>query len=53
MSPFDVHNFAEFTHPDYPGERLIGCRNPALAADRARTRAELLAATETNLRKIT
>jgi DDE family transposase len=52
MSLFDVHNFAEFTHPDYPGERLIGCRNPVLAAERARKRAELLAATEENLTKI-
>ena len=33
-------------HPDYPGERLVACRNPVLAADRARTREELLAATE-------
>jgi len=39
-------NLAEITSPDYPGERLIACRNPALAADRARTREELLAATE-------
>jgi hypothetical protein len=49
MSLFDTHNFAEITHPDYPGERLICCHNPALAADRARTRAELLAATEAGL----
>jgi hypothetical protein len=46
MSLFDQQNLAEITHPDYPGERLIACRNPALAADRARTREELLAATE-------
>jgi hypothetical protein len=46
MSLFDQQNLAEITSPDYPGERLIACRNPALAADRARTRAELLAATE-------
>jgi hypothetical protein len=39
-------NLAEITSPDYPGERLIACRNPVLAADRARTREELLAATE-------
>lgn len=52
MSLFDVQNFAEFTHENYPGERLIGCRNPALAADRARTRTQLLAATETHLDKI-
>ena len=31
MSLFDVHNFAEITHPDYPGERLICCHNPVLA----------------------
>jgi len=49
MSLFDEYNFAEFNHVDYPGERLIGCRNPALAAERARKRGELLAATEANL----
>lgn len=52
MSLFDDHNFAEFTHKDFPGERLIGCRNPALAAERARKRTELLAATEANLEKV-
>ncbi len=36
-------DLAEITSPDFPGERLIACRNPALAADRARTRDELLA----------
>jgi hypothetical protein len=46
MSLFDQQNLAEITSPDYPGERLVACRNPALAADRARTRDELLAATE-------
>src|SRR5438034_1994248 len=46
MSLFDQQNLAEITSPDYPGERLIACRNPVLAADRARTREELLAATE-------
>jgi hypothetical protein len=46
MSLFDQQNLAEITSPDHPGERLIACRNPALAADRARTREELLAATE-------
>jgi hypothetical protein len=45
MSLFDQQNLAEITSPDYPGERLIACRNPVLAADRARTREELLAAT--------
>ena len=38
MSLFDEQNFAEITHPDYPGERLIACRNPALADLRARKR---------------
>jgi Transposase DDE domain len=46
MSLFDTQDLAEISHPDYPGERLIACRNPHLAADRARTRDELLAATE-------
>jgi hypothetical protein len=46
LSLFDQQNLAEITSPDYPGERLIACRNPILAADRARTRSELLAATE-------
>jgi hypothetical protein len=46
MSLFDQQSLAEITSPDYPGERLIACRNPVLAADRARTRDELLAATE-------
>jgi hypothetical protein len=46
LSLFDQQNLAEITSPDYPRERLIACRNPVLAADRARTRSELLAATE-------
>jgi hypothetical protein len=46
LSLFDQQNLAEITSPDYPGERLIACRNPVLAADRARTRGELLAATD-------
>jgi len=46
LSLFDQQDLAEITSPDYPGERLIACRNPVLAADRARTRTELLAATE-------
>ncbi len=52
MSLFDTQDLAEITHPDYPGERLIACRNPALAAERARKRGELLAATETLLAAI-
>ncbi len=52
MSLFDTQNFAEITHPGYPGERLICCHNPVLAAERARKREELLAATEADLAKI-
>jgi hypothetical protein len=52
MSLFDQHSFAEIAHPDYPGERLICCRNPFLAAERARKREDLLAATEKDLGKI-
>ena len=46
MSLFDQQDLAEITSPDYPGERLVACRNPVLAADRARKRDELLHATE-------
>jgi hypothetical protein len=49
---FDEQNLAEIAHPDYPGERLIACRNPFLADERARKRAELLTATETVLAPI-
>jgi hypothetical protein len=49
---FDDTDMAEITHPDYPGERLIACYNPFLAAERARKRGELLAATEAELDKI-
>ena len=52
MSLFDTQDFAEISHPDYPGERLITCRNPALAAERARKRTELLAATDADLAAI-
>jgi transposase len=52
LSFFDQRDLAEIHHPDYPGERLIACRNPLLAADRARKRQELLAATEKDLAKI-
>ncbi len=45
-------DMVEITHPDYPGERLIACYNPFLAAERARKRGELLAATEAELAKI-
>jgi DDE family transposase len=46
LSLFDQTNLAEITHPDFPGERLVACRNPALATERARKRDELLRATE-------
>src|SRR6478735_8772280 len=52
LSLFDEQNLFEITHPDYPGERLVCCHNPALAAERARKRDELLAATETQLQTI-
>jgi transposase len=52
LSLFDTQNFAEITHPNYPGERLICCRNPVLADERARKRQALLAATEQDLAKI-
>jgi hypothetical protein len=46
LSLFDQQDLAEITSPDFPGERLIACRNPVLAADRARNRENLLTATE-------
>ena len=49
LTLFDEQDLAEIAHPDYPGERLIACRNPHLATERARKRDELLAATETAL----
>jgi hypothetical protein len=52
LSLFDEFDLAEISHPDYPGERLVACRNPALALERARTRLELLTATETALAPI-
>ncbi len=52
MSLFDTQDLAEISHPDYPGERLIACRNPALATERARKRNELLAATDADLAAI-
>ncbi|HSS92079.1 MAG TPA: IS1634 family transposase [Streptosporangiaceae bacterium] len=52
LSLFDEQDLAEITSPDFPGERLIACRNPFEAAKRARTRQELLAATEADLEKI-
>lgn len=52
LSLFDEQDLAEITHPDFPGERLVACRNPLLAEDRARTREELLQATEKKLLKV-
>jgi hypothetical protein len=52
LSLFDERDLAEITAPDYPGERLIACRNPDLARERARKRADLLAATERDLSRI-
>ena len=52
LSLFDEVNLAEITSPLFPDERLVVCRNPAVAAERARKRTELLAATETELEKV-
>jgi hypothetical protein len=51
-SLFDDRDMAEITSPDYPGERLVVCKNPLLAEERTRKRAELLAATEKELARI-
>ena len=52
LSLFDQQDLAEICSPDYPGERLVACRNPLLAQERARKRADLLAATEILLSKV-
>jgi hypothetical protein len=52
LSLFDTRDLAEITSPDYPGERLVVCKNPLLAAERRRKREDLLAATEADLRQI-
>jgi transposase len=52
LSLFDQQDLAEIQSPDYPGERLIACRNPLLAAERAKKREELLQATEQELDKV-
>jgi hypothetical protein len=49
---FDQRDMAAITSPDYPGERLMVCRNPGLAARRARKREDLLAATGKDLASI-
>ena len=52
FSLFDTRDMAEISSPDFPGERLVVCKNPLLAEERRRKRDELLAATETDLSKI-
>jgi hypothetical protein len=52
LSLFDQQDLAEITSDDFPGERLIACRNPMLAAEPARKREDLLAAAETLLAPI-
>src|SRR5690242_6487160 len=52
LSLFDERDMAEITGPDYPGERLVVCKNPLLAEERARKREELLAVTEKDLARI-
>jgi transposase len=49
---FDERNLFEFAHPDYPGERLVACRNPALAKKRAHKRESMLEATSVELDKV-
>jgi Transposase DDE domain len=52
LTLFDQSDLAEITSPDFPGERLVACKNPFLEAERARKRESLLAATEADLEKI-
>src|SRR5207253_3033028 len=52
LSLFDEHNLAEISCDDYPGERLVVCRNPLVAGERARKREDLLQATERALSAI-
>jgi Transposase DDE domain len=52
LSLFDQRDLASITAPDFPGERLVVCRNPDLAAERTRKREDLLAATERDLVRI-
>ena len=52
LSLFDEKDLAEIVSPDFPGERLMACKNPLLAEERGRKRRELLAATERALSKI-
>ena len=52
LSLFDERDLAEITSPDFPGERLIVCRNRELATERARQREALLVATERELARV-
>ena len=52
LSLFDERDLAEIESPDFPGERLVVCKNPALAEERRRKRGELLDATEQDLKDI-
>jgi hypothetical protein len=52
LSLFDERDLAEITAPEFPGERLVVCKNPLLAEERARKRDDLLRATETALTKL-
>lgn len=52
LSLFDEQDLVEISSPEFPGERLVCCHNPALAEERARKRGELLAATEKELAPI-
>src|ERR1700729_534921 len=52
LTLFDQRDMASITAPDFPGERLVVCRNPELAAERSRKREDLLAATEKDLGRI-
>lgn len=49
---FDEQNLFEFIHEDFPGERLVACRNPTLARKRAHKRESMLAATQRELEKV-
>jgi hypothetical protein len=52
LSLFDEQDLAEITSPDFPGERLVACKNPLLARERSRKRTELVAATENKLEAV-
>jgi len=52
LTLFDAQDLAEITSPEFPGERLVACKNPFLEAERARKRESLLKATEADLENI-